>query len=62
VKRYANIAAETRQALETFAAEVRSGVFPADERTYKIPESELALFESELARGVLAGDASGDWL
>jgi 3-methyl-2-oxobutanoate hydroxymethyltransferase len=62
VKRYANIAAETRQALETFAAEVRSGVFPADEHTYKIPESELALFESELASGVLAGDASGDWL
>ncbi|MDP9273949.1 MAG: 3-methyl-2-oxobutanoate hydroxymethyltransferase, partial [Chloroflexota bacterium] len=43
VKRYANIAAETRQALETFAAEVRSGVFPADEHTYKIPETELAL-------------------
>jgi 3-methyl-2-oxobutanoate hydroxymethyltransferase len=62
VKRYANLAAETRQALETFAAEVRSGAFPGEEHTYKIPESELALFESELDSGVLSRDASGDWL
>jgi 3-methyl-2-oxobutanoate hydroxymethyltransferase len=62
VKRYANLAAETRRALETFAAEVRSGAFPTEEHTYKIPESELALFESELEGGVLSRDASGDWL
>jgi hypothetical protein len=40
-------------------AEVRSGAYPADEHVYKIPAEELALFESELTPGVLAGD---DWL
>jgi len=45
VKRYADLAAETRSALERYAADVRSGVFPADEHTYSIPESELAAFE-----------------
>ena len=67
VKRYANIAAEIRQALSAYAADVRSGAFPAEEHTYGIPDAELALFESELDSGVLVGaeDARGsgsDWL
>ena len=53
--------------MATYAAEVRSGTFPAEEHAYGIPEEELALFESELDSGVLvhAEDARGsgsDWL
>ncbi len=59
VKRYADLAGETRKGLATFVAEVRGGVYPADEHVYKIPADELALFESEIEPGVLAGD---DWL
>jgi 3-methyl-2-oxobutanoate hydroxymethyltransferase len=44
VKRYAELGAEIRRALEAFAAEVRSGAFPAAEHTYSIPEDELDLF------------------
>jgi 3-methyl-2-oxobutanoate hydroxymethyltransferase len=67
VKQYANLAPEIRQALGAYAADVRSGAFPAEEHTYGIPEDELALFESELDSGVLVGaeDARGsgsDWL
>src|SRR5437762_9707143 len=61
VKQYAHLAQETRRALETYAAEVRSGAFPTPEHAYKIPAEELALFESELDSGALVGDASGDW-
>jgi 3-methyl-2-oxobutanoate hydroxymethyltransferase len=45
VRRYAELGATIRQALEAYAADVRSGVFPAEEHTYSIPEEELALFE-----------------
>jgi len=67
VKRYANVAAEIRRALEAYVREVRSGDFPTDEHTYGIPDDELALFEAELDSGVLvsAEDARGsesDWL
>ena len=61
VKQYAHLAEEMRRALETYAAEVRSGAFPTSEHAYKIPAEELALFESELDSGALVGDASGDW-
>jgi 3-methyl-2-oxobutanoate hydroxymethyltransferase len=44
VKRYAEVGAEIQRALEAFAGEVRSGVFPAGEHTYSIPEDELSLF------------------
>jgi 3-methyl-2-oxobutanoate hydroxymethyltransferase len=44
VKRYANVAAEIRQALRTYASEVRSGAFPGPEHTYSMPEEELAQF------------------
>ena len=45
VKRYADLAEIAREALETYAAEVRSGAFPAEQHTYTIPEDELALFQ-----------------
>ena len=50
VKRYADVAGETRRALETFAAEVRSGAYPADEHVYKINAEELRAFEADLDR------------
>jgi 3-methyl-2-oxobutanoate hydroxymethyltransferase len=44
VKRFADVGAEIRRAIEQYATEVRAGVFPADEHTYSIPEDELDLF------------------
>jgi 3-methyl-2-oxobutanoate hydroxymethyltransferase len=44
VKRYADVGGDIKRALETYAREVRAGVFPADEHTYAIPEDELQLF------------------
>jgi 3-methyl-2-oxobutanoate hydroxymethyltransferase len=44
VKRYAEVGEQIRGALEAFAAEVRSGAFPAEEHTYTIPDEELRLF------------------
>ena len=48
VKRYADVAGETRRGLEAFAAEVRSGAYPAAEHTYKIAADELSAFEADL--------------
>jgi 3-methyl-2-oxobutanoate hydroxymethyltransferase len=45
VKRYANLSREIRDALEAYAAEVRSGAFPGEEHEYAMDEAELALFE-----------------
>jgi 3-methyl-2-oxobutanoate hydroxymethyltransferase len=50
VKRYADVAADIGRALETYAAEVRSGAFPQEQHTYAMPDEELALFEAELVR------------
>ena len=50
VKRYADVAGEIRRGLEAFAAEVRSGAYPADEHVYKISGEELRAFEAELER------------
>jgi 3-methyl-2-oxobutanoate hydroxymethyltransferase len=47
VKRYANLSREIRDALEAYAAEVRSGAFPGEEHTYEMPAEELAEFESD---------------
>ena len=47
VKRYANLAETIRDALTTYGAEVRTGVYPADEHTYAMPEDELELFSAE---------------
>ena len=48
VKRYADVAGETRRGLEAFAADVRSGAYPAAEHTYKIAADELRAFEADL--------------
>jgi 3-methyl-2-oxobutanoate hydroxymethyltransferase len=48
VKRYAELGALTRDALERYAAEVRSGAFPGPEHTYAMPAEELALFEASV--------------
>lgn len=45
VKRYADVAGAIREALETYAAEVRERTFPGEEHTYGMPEEELVLFE-----------------
>jgi 3-methyl-2-oxobutanoate hydroxymethyltransferase len=45
VKRYANLSREIRDALESYAGEVRSGTFPEDQHTYEMPAEELEEFE-----------------
>jgi 3-methyl-2-oxobutanoate hydroxymethyltransferase len=45
-KRYAEIGEEIREALERFAADVRSGAFPTEEHTYAMPAEELEAFLS----------------
>jgi 3-methyl-2-oxobutanoate hydroxymethyltransferase len=50
VKRYADLAGEIRRGLHAFAADVRSGAYPADEHVYKIPADELHAFEDELRK------------
>jgi 3-methyl-2-oxobutanoate hydroxymethyltransferase len=47
VKRYANLSREIRDALEAYAADVRSGAFPGEEHTYEMPPEELAQFEGQ---------------
>jgi len=59
VKRYANLAEEIRTALTTYAEEVRSGVYPAEEHTYAMPPEELEVF-SEMVDGGTASGASAD--
>ena len=44
VKRYASLSREIRDALETYAAEVRSGAFPGEEHTYSMAEDEERAF------------------
>jgi 3-methyl-2-oxobutanoate hydroxymethyltransferase len=51
VKRYANLAEEIRGALKTYADEVRTNVYPADEHTYSMPDEELKVF-SQTSEGV----------
>ena len=48
VKQYAELAPVIQAAVADYAAEVRSGSFPAEQHTYSIPEEELALFEDAL--------------
>jgi 3-methyl-2-oxobutanoate hydroxymethyltransferase len=54
-KRYAEIGTEMRGAIERYAADVRSGAFPAEEHTYAMPEDELSGFLS----GSPAGSGRG---
>jgi 3-methyl-2-oxobutanoate hydroxymethyltransferase len=49
VKRYAELADAIRDALERYAAEVRSGAFPDEAHTYSIPDEELAAFEAAIS-------------
>jgi 3-methyl-2-oxobutanoate hydroxymethyltransferase len=44
VKRYANLSREIRDALEAYAADVRSGAFPGEEHTYSMSDAELEAF------------------
>jgi 3-methyl-2-oxobutanoate hydroxymethyltransferase len=48
VKRYAELAGEIRDALESYVADVRDGSFPEEQHTYSIPDDELARFEESL--------------
>lgn len=59
VKRYAQIGSEIQRALEAYAADVRSGAFPADEHTYTIPDDELVLFEAATEEREQAPHADG---
>jgi len=45
VKRYANLSREIRDALEAYAADVRSGEFPSEEYSYEMDEGERAAFD-----------------
>jgi len=59
VKRYTELRPQILQALESYAAEVRSGLFPTSEFTYSIDPEEL----QELRRRLASEDArrAGDW-
>jgi 3-methyl-2-oxobutanoate hydroxymethyltransferase len=48
VKRYAKLAEEIRGALITYADEVRTGVYPAEEHTYSMPNEELRVFSESV--------------
>jgi len=48
VKRYASLSREIRDALESYAEEVRSGTFPEEQHSYEMPAEELELFESTI--------------
>jgi len=61
VKRYADVAGEVRRALTAYAADVRSGAFPAPEHEYKIAGDELRAFEGDLERDLSEADIFRDW-
>ena len=61
VKRYANVRDQMRTGIEAYAAEVRSGAFPAAEHTYSIDPDELAAFERYLDQESLAASSTWDW-
>jgi 3-methyl-2-oxobutanoate hydroxymethyltransferase len=44
VKRYASLSREIRDALESYADDVRSGAFPEEQHTYEMPAEELEEF------------------
>jgi 3-methyl-2-oxobutanoate hydroxymethyltransferase len=49
VKRYADLGAEAKHALEAYVDDVREGRFPEEQHTYAIPDEELEEFEAWLA-------------
>ena len=50
VKRYADLGEVIVDALERYADEVRSGTFPEEQHTYKMPAEELDAFTQSLPR------------
>ena len=48
VKRYADLHGAALEGVRRYAADVRSGAFPALEHTYTMPAEELAQFEDAL--------------
>jgi 3-methyl-2-oxobutanoate hydroxymethyltransferase len=48
VKRYAEVGRVITEALQRYAADVRSGAFPEERHTYSIPPEELEAFEEAL--------------
>jgi 3-methyl-2-oxobutanoate hydroxymethyltransferase len=48
VKRYADLAAEAKRALEAYAEDVRERRFPEEQHAYTIPDEELEEFEARL--------------
>src|SRR5881398_2861298 len=48
VKRYADLGSAVTEALGRYAEEVRSGTFPEEQHTYKMPEEERAAFEADV--------------
>jgi 3-methyl-2-oxobutanoate hydroxymethyltransferase len=54
VKRYADVGDVIREALESYAADVRERRFPEEQHTYAMPNDELELFE----RGIASRDES----
>jgi 3-methyl-2-oxobutanoate hydroxymethyltransferase len=48
VKRYADLNQTVLDALQQYAAEVRSAAFPEDTHTYAMPAEELARFEAQI--------------
>ena len=59
VKQYAQIGAAIQRALEAYAADVRSGAYPAEEHTYAMPDDELTLFEAATEEREQAPHADG---
>jgi 3-methyl-2-oxobutanoate hydroxymethyltransferase len=46
VKRYADLAGESKRALEAYVDDVREGRFPEEQHTYTIPDEELDAFDA----------------
>lgn len=49
VRRYADLATPTIEAIVAYAADVRAGAFPTAEHTYRMPPDELAAMQQALA-------------
>jgi 3-methyl-2-oxobutanoate hydroxymethyltransferase len=49
VKRYAELGGAIVDALGRYAEEVRSGAFPEEQHTYKMPDDERAAFEADVS-------------
>jgi 3-methyl-2-oxobutanoate hydroxymethyltransferase len=49
VKRYADLDTVIGEALTAYVSDVRSGAYPEERHTYRMPESELAEFEESFA-------------